>query len=288
MMNRIKKVLLGVLTLAIIGISAIAGGFGITETKAATVSASEKKNIVELCKSFGCYFGVNYYESDADAKKYGKKVNVTFSNWGKEDTSKSSTIENVGYFINNTYSMEDIFGVKGVYVDRLSGDWGESYPDVKVTSISKKSGNKYSAKCDLRWIDYNSKVKKVGNATFTLKKKSGARFGFVVKSLSYKMTAGIQMTITKSSAKKGIKKYLDSTMPGWDKSGYMLDIEKSGGKYYVYVKHMVTMVYQCFVIDAKTSYVEEYDPLVIPELSFYDSGELDRYFQGTFYLSAYL
>lgn len=287
MKSWIKRIVCGFVALAIVCTGVSFFDINSMEVNAASVSSSEKKKIEELCQSFQHYFGVNFYFTDDEAKKYAKKEEIVFSKWGKEDKSKIGNVKNVGSYISNLYSMESIFGIKGVNVDRHVGDWGVEYPIVKVTSVTKKSSTKYIAKCDLKWVNDYKGTKKVGNATFTLKKKSKSKYGFVVKSLSYKMTAGIKMALTKKQAQKGITNYLDRTMSGWENSGYFRDVFVSGNVMHVYVKHTTTNVYQCFIIDRDTLQVKEYAPMLSPYTEF-DEPDYYKYYQGTFDLTSYL
>ena len=77
-----------------------------------------------------------------------------------------------------------LFGVETSNITPKIGQWGTSYPVIKVKSIYKSSTGKYKINTNLVW--HNSEYEtntKVGEVDFIIKKKPNSYYGYVVKSL---------------------------------------------------------------------------------------------------------
>ena len=77
-----------------------------------------------------------------------------------------------------------LFGVKTSNVNPLIGNWGLSWPVIRLKYIDRLSSNKYKIKTSLVWHDAEHDTNtKAGEVVFTIKKKPNSYYGYVVKSL---------------------------------------------------------------------------------------------------------
>ena len=64
------------------------------------------------------------------------------------------------------------------------GNWGLSWPVIRLKYIGRLSSNKYKIKTNLVWHDAEHDTNtKAGEVDFIIKKKPNSYYGYVVKSL---------------------------------------------------------------------------------------------------------
>ena len=196
------------LTSIVIAFSLALSFFGNTHTlkdvNASTstrVTATEKRNIKKLCSNFTTFLGLELTDPDS-ATNYFEDESVTweFQKWNKEDmTYKENMIVPLWYMYCKDPAKK-VFDIDSWIITTKEGDWGEAAPVMSLRSIKKVSSKKYKVNYNINWESSFPKksVTKIGSATFTLKKKRGTYYGFVVKSVVIKKVAN-QIILTQKS-----------------------------------------------------------------------------------------
>lgn len=168
--------------------------FGNKDVYAATsedVTTTQEKNIKKLCKNFTDFIGVELTdETSGTYIKVGKSNTWEFQKWSTEDTIYEPNMVIPLWYMNIKNASKKVFDIDDFHVQNKLGDWGEVAPYLSLNSISKISSKKYKAVFAVKWRDSVSQTsKKTGSATFTLKKKKGTYYGFIVKSVKIKKTS---------------------------------------------------------------------------------------------------
>lgn len=155
------------------------------------VTETQKKKIKKLCKNFTDFIAVELTEKDPDLKiKVGKTKNWKFQKWDTEDHTYDANMIIPLWYMNIEDPAKKVFDIDDWSVVKKEGDWGIVIPYLSLKSVKKLSSEKYKAVFNVKWKNSEkNKTKKTGTATFTLKKKSGTYYGFVVKSVKIKKTS---------------------------------------------------------------------------------------------------
>ena len=152
------------------------------------VTATQERNIKKLCRHFTNFLCLELIDVEPDSMiKVGKSKTWKFQNWRTEDlTYKENMLEPLTYMYCKN-AAEKVFDIKDWKITPVLGDWGDAGPYISLKSIKKVSSKKYKATFNIKWENsVLNKVKKMGSATFTLKKKRGTYYGFIVKSVTIK------------------------------------------------------------------------------------------------------
>ena len=187
-----KFVYVMVLALLVCSYSGV-NGQEVVHAQTSKVTSGEKGKIKKLCKEFTVFLAMQLNETDPIMEiPVGKSTTWKFQDWNKEDLNyKYNMIVPLGY-MSDENAAKRVFGISDFYVTPEVGDWGEAYTVVSLKSVSKKSSSKYVAVCDVKWVnEVENTTQKWGTATFTLKKKKGTYYGFVVKSVKIKKIKNI-------------------------------------------------------------------------------------------------
>ena len=161
------------------------------QAKTTNATTNEKKKSKKLCNEFTNFLGMQLTEGDPSlAISVGKSTTWIFETWKKEDLTYRYNLVVPLQYMSDEGAAERVFGLKDFYVSPVIGDWGEAFPELSLKSATKKSTSKYTAVCDIKWVNsMDNTTKKIGTATFTLKKKKGTHYGFIVKSIKIKKVA---------------------------------------------------------------------------------------------------
>lgn len=170
------------------------------QTQAATdITDSATHNIRALCEFFPSTCGSDLVDNGSDTMKIGQKKKYDFSNASTRrrtilcDWKAFTHGSDIG-ITPNMWSKR-VFGKSTSKINTQGGDWGESWPEIKVKKIYKLSSGKYKVKANVNWNelgDYGKMtVHKIGDLTINIKKKSKSYYGYVVKSMTLKKVADI-------------------------------------------------------------------------------------------------
>ena len=157
------------------------------------VSETQEKNIKKLCKNFTTFIGVEFTDDTSGTYvEKGKSCTWEFQKWSTEDLTYKPNIVVPLWYMSIKDASEKVFDIDGFYVEPIEGDWGSAEPNLSLQSISKISSRKYKAVFNVKWRDCMSRTnKKIGTATFTLKKRKGTYYGFIVKKVKISKTNDI-------------------------------------------------------------------------------------------------
>ena len=153
------------------------------------VNATQKRKIKKLCKNFTKFLCRELVAEgtiirlEADNTKTWK-----FQDWKKEDTTYKENMLASLKDMDCKNAAEKVFDIKDWDVTPALEDYGNVRLSMSIKSIRKVSSKRYKAIFHIEW-ENSEKIKKIRSATFTLKKKKGTYYGFVVKSLTMKKTA---------------------------------------------------------------------------------------------------
>lgn len=170
------------------------GGANTIDVNAATskkVTATEKKKIKKLCKNFTDFLALELVDDDEITKlEVGKTRNWIFQKWSTEDFTYQPNLVVPLWYMTIKNPAKKVFGLDNFSVETQQGDWGSIIPYLSLKSVKKVSSKKYTAVFNIKWKNCeNNKKKTTGTATFTLKKKKGTYYGFIVKSVKIKKTS---------------------------------------------------------------------------------------------------
>jgi len=113
----------------------------------------------------------------------GQETGYKFSNANARRHILNLSYEEI-WKTNKITVSKRLFGVSTSNINLKIGQWGCSWPIIKVRNIYKITSNKYKIKTNLVWYDEQQDTyTKVGEVNFSLKKKSNTYYGYIVKSL---------------------------------------------------------------------------------------------------------
>lgn len=149
-------------------------------------TATQERKIKKLCKNFTNFLCHELIDEEPDTMiKAGKSQSWKFQDWKTEDTTyKENMLASLKY-MDCKNAAEKVFDIKGWDITPILGDWGDAGPSISPKSIKKVSFKRCKATFDIKWGNAEE-TKKIGSATFILKKKRGTYYGFVVKSVTIK------------------------------------------------------------------------------------------------------
>lgn len=153
------------------------------------VNATQKRKIKKLCKNF-TKFLCRELVAEGTIIRLGAENAKTwkFQDWKTEDTTyKENMLASLKY-MDCKNAAERVFDIKDWDVTPALEDYGNVRLSMSTKSIRKVSSKRYKATFHIEW-ENAEKNKKIRSATFTLKKKKGTYYGFVVKNLTMKKTA---------------------------------------------------------------------------------------------------
>lgn len=178
MMKRMLAVM-GILSMsACLTVPAAAATRNVTDQ----VSAKTMNNVKKLTRRTTTYaeYQISY------KLKYGQTKQLDFSK-----TSARKQLIRISYMDSYGKSQssisKDLFGRSTPKVKPVIGEWGEDGPVLKNYRIYKKSNSTYTVKANVFMVGGNMNEKD-GNVNYTLKKKQGSRYGFVMKKMAVTRT----------------------------------------------------------------------------------------------------
>lgn len=187
------------LTSLVIAFSLALSFFGNTHTlqnvnasSSRRVTTTEKRNIKKLCSNFTTFLGLELTDDDPYTMiEEGKSRTWEFQKWNKEDMTYKENMVVPLWYMYFKDPAKKVFDIDDWIVPTTEGDWGDAGPVMSLRSIKKISSKKYKVNYNINWESSFPKksVTKMGSATFTLKKKRGTYYGFVVKSVVIKKVA---------------------------------------------------------------------------------------------------
>lgn len=157
------------------------------------VTKTEKKNIKKLCRNFTTFIGLELTDDmSATYIEKGKSNTWEFQKWSTEDTIYEPNMIIPLWYMTIKDPAKKVFDIDDFHVEPKLGDWGTAAPCLSLKSISKISARKYKAVFNVKWDNSMTRTtKKIGSATFTLKKKKGTYYGFIVKKVKISKTSEI-------------------------------------------------------------------------------------------------
>lgn len=163
----------------------------VNATTSKNVTETQKKNIKKLCRNFTDFLGLELTDTDPyTMMEAGKSRTWKFQKWGTEDMTYKANMIIPLWYMTCKDPAKKVFDIDGWIITPQLGDWGDAYPSMSLKSIKKVSSKKYKATYNINWkSSVPKKTTKIGSATFTLKKKRGTYYGFIVKSVTIKKVA---------------------------------------------------------------------------------------------------
>ncbi len=157
------------------------------QTKDVTNFVSGKKDIKELTQILATPCGYDLTE----LMKVGRTKKYDFSK-----ASDRRNILNLCY--DEIYSVGErvvsirMFGKNTNDIELLMGDWGCSWPEIKINKIYKMSSNRYKIVANINWYDESeNSSKKIGKLRLYLNKDTNSYYGYIAKSMKLEKVADI-------------------------------------------------------------------------------------------------
>lgn len=179
MQNKISKQILSFLIvlcfiLCTININSICS-HARTKNVTNSISTQNKKSIKKLTKCFSTPCGYDLTERMIQ----GEETGYMFTNANARRHILNLSYDEI-YKTNKTVISKRLFWRDTSNIEPTIGQWGLSYPLIKVKHIYKLSANKYKVKTNLVWCDteYDTYTK-VREVDFSLKKKANSYYGYI-------------------------------------------------------------------------------------------------------------
>ena len=157
------------------------------QTKDVTNTVSGKNDIKELTRILATPCGYDLTE----LMKKGRTKKYDFSKASDRRNILNLCYEEI-YSVGERVVSIRMFGENTNDIDLLVGDWGCSWPEIKINKIYKMSSNKYKVSANVNWYDESeNSSKKIGKLRLYLKKDSNSYYGYIAKSMKLKKVADI-------------------------------------------------------------------------------------------------
>ncbi len=162
------------------------------KVKDVTKSIPEKHNIRVISGYFRTLCGYDLIEREMNTSQQKKY------DFSKESTRRYALSRCFSELYSQIYAGIDaktlsrwIFGKSTTKVNFIEGDWGLSYPKIKIKKIYKRASGKYTVKADVDWIVENDNYGiedsyQIGELKINFKKKPKSYYGYIVKSMALK------------------------------------------------------------------------------------------------------
>ena len=165
------------------------------QANAASISAKDKSKMKDLSENFKNF--VSHIALSSSKKSFTKNYNFSKQSDRKTMLSYSPSCYKSAKILGGKKDVlkanisKNLFGKTTATPKlKMTGDWGENYPELKFKSYKKVSKNTYKVTAKMYYIvQYPSRKEKLmGDVTFNLKKNSKSKYGYVVQSLKIHKT----------------------------------------------------------------------------------------------------